>query len=81
LAATLFSLFATLSLAKLNIRTWLTWYLNCCAENGGRAPSDITAFLPWEMSAEKRRELAIDPNDIGVTQFMPFCTEVETGTP
>jgi transposase len=63
LAATLFSLLATLSLAKLNIRSWLTWYLNCCAENGGRAPSDITAFLPWEMSAEKRRALAIDPND------------------
>jgi transposase len=63
LAAMLFSLFATLSLAKLNIRTWLTWYLNCSAENGGRAPSDITPFLPWEMSVEKRRELAIDPND------------------
>jgi transposase len=52
-----------LSLARLNIRTWLTWYLNCCAENGGRAPSDITPFMPWEMSVEKRRELAIDPND------------------
>jgi transposase len=63
LAATLFSLFATLSLAQLNIRSWLTWYLNCCAENGGRAPSDITAFLPWTMSLEKRRELAINPND------------------
>jgi transposase len=63
LAATLFSLFATLSLARINIRTWLTWYLNCCAENGGRAPSDITPFMPWEMSVEKRRELAIDPND------------------
>jgi transposase len=63
LAATLFSLLATLSMAKINVRTWLTWYLNCCAENGGRAPSDITAFLPWEMSVEKRHELAIDPND------------------
>jgi transposase len=63
LAATLFSLLATLSMARINVRTWLTWYLNCCAENGGRAPSDITAFLPWEMSVEKRRELAIDPND------------------
>src|SRR4051794_36189271 len=62
LAATLFSLFATLSLAKLNIRTWLTWYLNCCAENGGHAPSDIAAFLPWEMSVDKRRELTNDPD-------------------
>ena len=63
LAATLFSLLATLSLARLNVRTWLTWYLSCCAENGGQAPSEIAAFLPWEMSAEKRLELATDHND------------------
>jgi transposase len=63
LAAALFSLFATLSLAKLNVRTWLTWYLESCAENGGQAPSDINPFLPWKMSVEKHRELAIDPND------------------
>ena len=63
LAAMLFSLFATLSLAKINIRTWLTWYLECCAENVGQVPSDINPFLPWKMSGEKRRELAIDPKD------------------
>ncbi len=63
LAATLFSLFATLDLAKINIRTWLTWFLESCAENGGQVPSDIDPFLPWNMSAEKRREMAIDPND------------------
>src|SRR5664279_5638642 len=40
LAATLFSLFATLALAKINIRTWLTWFLTSCAENGGQVPSD-----------------------------------------
>ena len=63
LAAMLFSLFATLSLAKFNVRTWLTWYLKSCAENGGQVPSDINPFLPWKMSVEKRRELAIDPKD------------------
>jgi transposase len=63
LAATLFSLFATLSLAKLNVRTWLTWYLESCAENGGQAPSDIDPFLPWKMSVETRRAMALDPND------------------
>jgi transposase len=63
LAATLFSLFATLTLARINVRVWLTWFLNCCAENGGRVPSDMTRFLPWEMSAEKRLELATDRND------------------
>ena len=63
LAAMLFSLFATLSLAKFNVRTWLTWYLKSCAENGGQVPSDINPFLPWKMSVEKRRELAIDPKN------------------
>jgi transposase len=63
LAVSLFSLFATLTLAKINVRSWLSWFLSCCAENGGQVPSEITAFLPWEMSAEKRLELAVDPND------------------
>src|SRR3954447_21529137 len=49
LAAMLFSLFATLSMAKINIGTWLTWYLTSCAEHGGRVPSDIDPFLPWMM--------------------------------
>jgi transposase len=63
LAATLFSLFATLTLGKINVRSWLSWFLSCCAENGGQVPSEITPFLPWEMSAEKRLELATDRND------------------
>ena len=63
LAAMLFSLFATLTLAKINIRTWLTWFLESCAQNGGQVPSDIGPFLPWMMSEEKRREMALDPDD------------------
>jgi hypothetical protein len=39
------------------------WYLTSCAENGGQVPPDIDPFLPWEMSVEKRREMAIDPDD------------------
>src|SRR6185295_17183450 len=46
LAVKLFSLFATLTMAKINIRTWLTLFLESCAQNGGRAPSDIDPFLP-----------------------------------
>jgi transposase len=62
LAAALFSLLATLSLAKLNIRKWLTWYLQSCVANGGQAPGNLEAFLPWTMSGEKCRELALDPD-------------------
>jgi transposase len=63
LAAMLFSLLATLTLAEVNVRTWLTWFLESCAENGGQVPSDINPFLPWTMSVERRRGMAIDPND------------------
>ncbi len=59
----LFALFATLSMAQLNVRTWLTWFLESCAENDGQVPSDIDPFLPWTMSGEKRRALALDPDD------------------
>ena len=63
LAVTLFSLFATLTMAKINIRTWLTLFLESCAQNGGRVPSDIDPFLPWKMSEQRRREMALDPHD------------------
>jgi transposase len=61
LAAMLFSVFATLNLCKLNVRKWLTWFLQSCAENGGRVPPEIKPFLPWNMEPEKRRELALNP--------------------
>lgn len=63
LTATLFSLFATLRKQGLNPRKWLTWYLQSCAEAGGQAPADINGFLPWNLSDEQRRELAIDPHN------------------
>jgi len=63
LAAMLFSLFATLNKANINSRKWLTWFLESCAQNGGRSPADIDPFLPWKMPDEKRREMALDPND------------------
>jgi transposase len=63
LAAMLFSLFATLTMAQINIRTWLTWFLESCAANRGQVPADINPFLPWTMSADKRRALALDPDD------------------
>jgi transposase len=57
LAAMLFSIFATLKMAKLNPRTWLQWYLDSCAKEGGKAPTDIQPFLPWNLTAEERRLL------------------------
>ena len=62
LAAMLFSLFATLGQWKLNPPRWLTWYLQSCAEAGGRIPADINPFLPWNLSPEQRATLAADPS-------------------
>lgn len=63
LAAMMFSTLATLKLWKLNPRKWLTWYLQSCADNGGKAPADITPFLPWNLTQEQRQVFAISPEN------------------
>jgi transposase len=57
LAAILFSVLATLKLWQINPRLWLNWYLQSCAEAGGRAPTDIEPFLPWNLSQEMAAKL------------------------
>ena len=49
LAAAMYSLVMTVKLWKLNARSWLSAYLQACADNGNQAPQDINAFLPWAM--------------------------------
>jgi len=63
LAAMLFSLLATLRLSKINARKWLTWFLQCCAQNGGQPLLDVEPFLPWNISKKTRHELVLDPHD------------------
>jgi transposase len=58
LAAAAFSIFATLSMGKLNPRKWLTWYFEECAAAGGKVPADIPRFLPWNLSEQKKKELS-----------------------
>jgi len=58
LAATLFSILATLKLWQINSRLWLQWYLQSCAEAGGQAPEDIEPFLPWNLSEEMLAKLS-----------------------
>ena len=48
---------------SLNPREWLTRYLQSCAENGGKAPADITPFLPWNRSAENGQAATVVPTD------------------
>ena len=49
LAATMYSLLMTLKLWQINPRTWLSAYLQACADNRNRVPVEINPFLPWAM--------------------------------
>jgi transposase len=57
LAATMYGTLATMKLWGLNARTWLAQYLQACADNGNRPPDDISAFLPWQMSAKRLADM------------------------
>ena len=58
LAAMMFSLLQTLLLWQLNPHHWLYSYLTACAENGGQPPADISSFIPWMMSEQRKQQLA-----------------------
>jgi transposase len=58
LAATMFSVIQTLLLWGLNPHHGLSAFLHACAEHGGTSPTDLSAFLPWQMAPERREELA-----------------------
>ncbi len=58
LAAFMFSIFQTVALWGLNCKHWLRLYLTACAENQGKAPDDLTTFLPWQMDEEQRNILS-----------------------
>jgi transposase len=58
LAAMMFSVIQTVLLWGLNPHHWLSAFLQACAENGGQSPTDLSTFLPWQMTPERREELA-----------------------
>ena len=65
LAATMYSVFATMKLWGLNLRTWLTTYLQACADNGNVPPADIDVFLPWQMDAKRLAQMrACHPQEV-----------------
>lgn len=57
LAAMMFTLLQTVALWGINPRHWLYAFLHACAENGGKTPSHLSTFLPWEMSEGRKEEL------------------------
>ena len=58
LAAWMFSLLATLKKGRINPRKWLKAYLEACAEAGGQVPPEVERWLPWNLTAEEKKEMA-----------------------
>ena len=50
------------------------FYRHACAENGGKSPTDLSAFLPWQMAPERREELA-RPVPVTLPPFAGLCQE------
>ena len=55
--AMMYSVLGTLSLNGIDPLRWLDAWLTACAEGGGRAPGDLSAWLPWSMNPGRRRTL------------------------
>jgi transposase len=54
----MFSVLQTVLLWRLNPHHWLQAFLQACADHGGKPPSDLSGFLPWTMSADRRHQLS-----------------------
>ena len=55
LTAMLFTILQTALRNDLDPQKFLTGYLQACAGNGGQPPEDAQAFLPWNLSQERKR--------------------------
>lgn len=64
LAAIMFSLLQTMVLWHINPAHWLREYLTACANNGAKAPDDLSSFLPWSMSSDRKQQLAQPPPSV-----------------
>ena len=54
--AIMHSVVGTLSMHGIDVLRWLEAWLTACANNGGRAPDDLSPWLPWTMSEARRRK-------------------------
>lgn len=59
LAAKVFSLFQTWLINGLDPQALLLDYFNQCSKTPGRPPPDISPFLPWSMSNERKAAFAL----------------------
>ena len=55
--AMMYTAVETLALNGIDVRRWLAEWLKACAGNAGRAPPDLSQWLPRSMSEARRRTL------------------------
>ena len=53
--AIMYSVVGTLSMHGIDVLRWLEAWLKACAKNGGKPPDDLSPWLPWSMSEERKR--------------------------
>jgi transposase len=54
LTAALFTIFQTARLNQLHPKQFLKAYLEACAQNHGKSPHNINAYLPWNLSEKQK---------------------------
>ena len=54
--AIVYSVVGTLAMNGIDVLRWLQAWLTACAKNGGKPPDDLSSWLPWSMSEERRRK-------------------------
>ena len=54
LTAICFTIFQTLLKNGIDPKKWFFAYFEACAENGGRPPENLDAFMPWNLSEEQK---------------------------
>lgn len=59
LAAKVFSIFQTWLINGLDPKALLLDYFNECSKTPGRPPQDVSQFLPWSMSEERKKKFAL----------------------
>jgi len=76
LAAMMFSVLQTVMLWGLNPHHWLSAFLQACADHGGKSPTDLSPFLPWQMTPERSAALA-RPVPMPLPPWMSGCQAQE----
>ncbi len=54
--AVTYSVIGTLSMNGIDVLRRLEAWLKACAKSGGKPPDDLSPWLPWTMSDERRRK-------------------------